>query len=104
VAPGAADGGGGSIERNPLHPGRTCEGDSGEKKAAKNNESTMSHSRSTPPGKPKGTRGHHGNSTQGVLKAAAVMLPAALHGACCCAMAQAGGGGGGKILCSKTFL
>uniref|UniRef100_A0A3B4TVI1 Phospholipid-transporting ATPase n=1 Tax=Seriola dumerili TaxID=41447 RepID=A0A3B4TVI1_SERDU len=50
VAPGPAGGGGGS-EQDPLHPDRTCEGDSGEK-AARTYDSMMSHSHSTPLIKP----------------------------------------------------
>ncbi|KAM7407171.1 hypothetical protein PAMA_003076 [Pampus argenteus] len=50
VAPGPAGGGGGS-ERDPLHPDRTCEGDSGEK-AARTYDSMMSNSHSTPLSKP----------------------------------------------------
>lgn len=50
MAPGTA-GGGGSNERNPLHPDRTCEGGSGEK-AARTYDSMMSHSHITPLSKP----------------------------------------------------
>lgn len=50
MAPGTA-GGGGSNERDLLHPDKTSEGDSGEK-AARTFDSTMSHSHSTPLSKP----------------------------------------------------
>ncbi len=50
MAPGTAGGGGGN-ERDPLHPNRTCEGDSGEK-AARTHDSMMSNSHSTPLSKP----------------------------------------------------